>query len=133
MVAEPRRKLLDGAQPGTWAVDLGDLGLVARERQLAGEADGFGGQVDPAGIALVEDQVQHAQHDRDVAGRRERLAADRPLRAAERALTYRAARSGWSWIVRRARRLARTRASTAGSSGTMRVGSAAPPTPGICR
>ena len=61
----------------------GDLGLVAGQRQLPGEADRFGGQVDPAGVALVEDQVQHAQHDRDVAGLRERLAADRPLRAAD--------------------------------------------------
>jgi hypothetical protein len=26
MVAEPRRNLLDGAQPGKWAVDLADPG-----------------------------------------------------------------------------------------------------------
>ena len=37
-------------------------------RQLPGESDGLGGEVDVAGVALVEDQVEDAQDGRDVAG-----------------------------------------------------------------
>ena len=37
--------------------------------QLAGQPDRLRGEVDVAGVALVEDEVQHAQHRADVAGR----------------------------------------------------------------
>ena len=52
-------------------VDLG--------RQLASEPDRFGGEVDVAGVALVEDQVEHAQHRGDVTGLVEPDARDGPL------------------------------------------------------
>ena len=45
-----------------------DLLVVGLAGQLAGQPDGLAGEVDVAGIALVEDQVQHAQHGGDVTG-----------------------------------------------------------------
>lgn len=44
------------------------LGVVDHGRELPGEPDGLGGEVDVAGVALVEDQVEHAQHGGDIAG-----------------------------------------------------------------
>ena len=44
------------------------LGVVDHGRELPGEPDRLGGEVDVAGVALVEDQVEHAQHGGDVAG-----------------------------------------------------------------
>lgn len=41
--------------------------MVDRGRDLPGEADGLGGEVHIAGVALVEDQVEDAQHGGDVA------------------------------------------------------------------
>ena len=40
-----------------------DLGVVHRRRQLPGESDRLGREVDVARVALVEDEVQHP-HDR---------------------------------------------------------------------
>ena len=42
--------------------------VVGHRRQLPGEPDRLGRQVDVAGVALVEDQVEHPQHRRQVAG-----------------------------------------------------------------
>lgn len=42
--------------------------MVDRGRELPGEPDGLGREVDVAGVALVEDQVEDAQHGGDVAG-----------------------------------------------------------------
>ena len=44
------------------------LGVVDRGAELPGESDGLDGEVDVAGVALVEDQVEDAEHGRDVAG-----------------------------------------------------------------
>jgi hypothetical protein len=42
MVAEPHRKILDGAQPGEWAVDLADRDRAAeRGNRIAGELEEF--------------------------------------------------------------------------------------------
>src|SRR5437660_4439294 len=57
---------------------MADLG-----RQLAGEPDRLGGEVDVAGVALVEDQVEHAQHRGDVTGLVEPDARDGPLGPAD--------------------------------------------------
>jgi hypothetical protein len=51
----------------------GNLGLVGLARQQPGQADCLGGQVDAAGVAFVEDQVQDPEYDRDVGGLCERL------------------------------------------------------------
>ncbi len=51
----------EGEQPG-------HLGVVDAGRQLPGEPDGLGGQVDIAGVALVEDEVEDAQNGGDIAG-----------------------------------------------------------------
>src|ERR1700730_3921075 len=42
--------------------------MVDLGRQLASEPDRLGGEVDVAGVALVEDQVEHAQHRGDITG-----------------------------------------------------------------
>ena len=55
-----------------------DLGFVHQGNQLPGEPDRLGSEVDVAGVALVEDQVQHAQHRGDVAGVRWRSTPARP-------------------------------------------------------
>jgi hypothetical protein len=52
-------------------------------RQLTGEPDRLGGEVDIAGVALVEDEVQHAQHRGDVTGLVEPDARDGPLGPAD--------------------------------------------------
>ena len=39
-----------------------DLGVASQRRQLPGEPDGLGGEVDVAGVALVEHEVQHSHH-----------------------------------------------------------------------
>jgi hypothetical protein len=45
-----------------------DLLMVGLGRQLASEPDRLGGELDVAGVALVEDQIKHAQHRGDVTG-----------------------------------------------------------------
>ena len=57
--------------------------VVDPGRQLAGEPDRLGGEVDVAGVALVEDQVEHAQHRGDVAGLVEPDVRDGPLGPAD--------------------------------------------------
>jgi hypothetical protein len=57
--------------------------VVGDRRQLPGEADGFGRQVDVAGVALVEDQVEHPSHRRRVARLAEPHVTDRALRPAD--------------------------------------------------
>ena len=44
-----------------------DLGIVHEGRQLPGEPDRLRRQVDVAGVALVEDEVQHPHHRAHVA------------------------------------------------------------------
>ena len=44
------------------------LRLLGGEGELAGEPDRLAGQVDPARVTGRVDQVEHAQHDREVAG-----------------------------------------------------------------
>ena len=44
------------------------LRLVGGEGELAGEPDRLAGQVDPARVAGGVDEVEHAQHDGEVAG-----------------------------------------------------------------
>jgi len=68
----PTCLLHEGEQPH-------DLRVVDRSREPAGEPDGLGGEVDVAGAALVEDQVQDAQHGGDVAGPVEPHAGDGAL------------------------------------------------------
>jgi len=60
-----------------------DLLVVDRGRQLASEPDRLGGEVDVAGVALVEDQVENAQHRGDVTGLVEPDARDGPLGPAD--------------------------------------------------
>lgn len=57
--------------------------MVDRRRELAGEPDRLGGHVDVPGVALVEDQVEHAQHGGNVAGLVEPHAGDRALGPAD--------------------------------------------------
>jgi hypothetical protein len=59
------------------------LRLLGGERELAGEPDRLGGQVDPAAVARRVDEVEHAQHDREVAGLVEAAAVQRPLGPAD--------------------------------------------------
>ena len=44
------------------------LRLLGGERELAGEPDRLAGQVHPARVAGRVDEVEHAQHDGEVAG-----------------------------------------------------------------
>ena len=44
------------------------LRFLGGERELAGEPDRLGGQVHPARVAGRVDEVEHAQHDGEVAG-----------------------------------------------------------------
>ena len=60
-----------------------DLGVVDQRRQLAGEPDRLGREVDVARVALVEDEVQHPHHGAHVAGTVDAGAADRALGAAD--------------------------------------------------
>ena len=45
-----------------------DLGVVHQGSQPPGQPDGLGREIDVAGIALVEDEVQHPHHRAHVAG-----------------------------------------------------------------
>ena len=45
-----------------------DLGVVDQGSQLPGQPDRLGREIDVAGIALVEDEVQHPHHRTHVAG-----------------------------------------------------------------
>ena len=60
-----------------------DLGVVHRRRQLPGQPDRLGGQVDVARVALVEDEVQHPHHRAHVAGTIDAGPTDRALGAAD--------------------------------------------------
>jgi hypothetical protein len=60
-----------------------DLLVIGHRRQLPGEPDRLGRQVDVAGVALVEDQVEHPQHRRQVAGLLEPHATDRAFGPAD--------------------------------------------------
>ncbi|CAM5360631.1 hypothetical protein SVIOM342S_09131 [Streptomyces violaceorubidus] len=59
------------------------LRMVDRGRQLPGEPDGLGGEVDVTGVALVEDEIEDAQHGADVAGPVEPDAGDGALGPAD--------------------------------------------------
>ena len=69
-----------GQQPRGLGVTTG---IVGHRRQLPGEPDRLGGQVDVAGVALVEDQVQHSQHGRQIARLGEPHVADRAFGPAD--------------------------------------------------
>ncbi len=60
-----------------------DLGVVDQRGQLPRQADRLGREIDVAGVALVEHEVQHAHHRAHVAGTR-RIRGD--AGAAHRAL-----------------------------------------------
>ncbi|EYR63204.1 hypothetical protein N866_02295 [Actinotalea ferrariae CF5-4] len=60
-----------------------DLRVVDHGGELPGEPDGLRGQVDVAGVALVEHQVQDSQHRAHVARGVEAHAGDGALRAAD--------------------------------------------------
>ena len=45
-----------------------DLGVVHQGSQLPGQSDRLGREIDVAGVALVEDEVQHPHHRAHVAG-----------------------------------------------------------------
>ena len=60
-----------------------DLGVVHRRRQLPGQSDRLGREVDVARVALVEDEVQHPHHRAHVAGTIETGPTDRALGAAD--------------------------------------------------
>ncbi len=66
----------EGEQPG-------HLGVVDRGRELPGEPDGLGGEVDVAGVALVEDQVEDTQDSGYVPGPVEPHTGDRALGPAD--------------------------------------------------
>ncbi len=76
-----------GGAPGVVEQHEGEqsphLGVVDRGGELPGEPDGLGGEVDVAGVALVEDQVEDAQHGGDVAGPVEAHAGDGAFGAAD--------------------------------------------------
>ncbi|CRK51467.1 hypothetical protein RHCRD62_30131 [Rhodococcus sp. RD6.2] len=59
------------------------LRMVDHGCELTGQADRLGREIDFAGVALVEDQVEHTQHRGDVAGPVESHARDRPLGATD--------------------------------------------------
>ena len=60
-----------------------DLGVVGQGSQLPGQTDRLGRQIDVAGVALVEDEVQHPHHRAHVAGPVDAGATDRALGAAD--------------------------------------------------
>ena len=60
-----------------------DLGVVHQDRQLAREPDRLGREIDVAGIALVEDEIQHSHHRAHVAGTFDTGPTDRALGAAD--------------------------------------------------
>ena len=61
----------------------GDLLVIDAGSEPTGQPDRLGGEVDVAGVALVEDQVEHPQHRRDVAGAVEPLPGEGALGAAD--------------------------------------------------
>ena len=60
-----------------------DLRLVGHGGELPGQADRLGGEVDVAGVALVEDDVEHPQHRRQVSSLVEADVGDGALGAAD--------------------------------------------------
>jgi hypothetical protein len=60
-----------------------DFGVVHHCRQLPGQSDRLGGEIDVARIALVEDEVQHPHHRAHVAGTIDAGPTDRALGAAD--------------------------------------------------
>ena len=65
-----------------------DLRLVGERCELPRHADRLGSDVDLAGVALVEQQIEHARHPRQIAWLIERN-ADEPLLRATDALRHR--------------------------------------------
>ena len=59
------------------------LGLLRGEGELAGEPDRLAGQVHPARVAGRVDEVEHAQHDGEVAGLVQAAPAQGALGAAD--------------------------------------------------
>jgi hypothetical protein len=59
------------------------LGLLGGEGELAGEPDRLAGQVDAARVARGVDEVEHAQHDGEVAGTVQAAAGQRTLGPAD--------------------------------------------------
>ena len=66
-----------------------DLGVVHQGSELPGQSDRLGREIDVAGIALVEDEVQHPHHRAHVAGTIDTGPTDHALGAAD-ALRHRA-------------------------------------------
>ena len=60
-----------------------DLGVVHQDRELPGQSDRLGREIDVAGVALVEDEVQHPHHRADVAGTIDAGATDGALGATD--------------------------------------------------
>ncbi len=60
-----------------------DLGVVHQGGKLPGQPDRLGREIDAAGIALVEDEVQHPHHRAHVAGTIDTGPTDHALRAAD--------------------------------------------------
>ena len=60
-----------------------DLGVVHQGSQLPGQSDRLGREIDVAGVALVEDEVQHPHHRAHVAGTFDTGPTDRALGAAD--------------------------------------------------
>ena len=60
-----------------------DLGVVDQRGQLAGQPNRLGGEVEVAGVPLVEDEVQHPHHRGHVAGAVDAGATDDALGAAD--------------------------------------------------
>ena len=59
------------------------LGVVGDRGETSRQADGLGGEVDVAGVPLVEHEVQHVQHGAEVTGLVERHAGQGALGAAD--------------------------------------------------
>ena len=60
-----------------------DLGVAGQRRQLPGESDGLGREVDVTGVALVEHEVQHSHHGSHLARTIDTGPADRALGPAD--------------------------------------------------
>jgi len=60
-----------------------DLGVVDQPSQLPGQSDRLGGEIDVAGIALVEDEVEHPHHRGHVTGTIDTGLTDDALGAAD--------------------------------------------------
>ena len=59
------------------------LGLLRGQGELAGEPDRLGGEVHPLDVAGRVDEVEHAQHDGEIAGLVQPASAQRSLGAAD--------------------------------------------------